>query len=248
VDEALEYPYAVAAEYFPDLPRDQFEAWATDHGLAQLEWDRIVGKREGHKQVARFYRERFGYLFHMIREIVPAGTWGPLEDRANIVRQYLKAAGLGSVLDFGGGVGGTAQQLARWDYAVGLVEVGHMLDFARWYCRRQGLAAGYDPADGAVRCYRHLSQARSYPWEAFVAIDVLEHCWEPVDLLKSFADALPSGGLLIATHHSFKAHPMHLSRTFWLFEDLGRVLGILGLEAAYRPDPHYGIGAWRKPA
>ena len=48
------------------------------------------------------------------------------------------------------------------------------------------------------------------------------------------------------TRHSFKDHPTHLARTFWLFEEADRVLAEIGFVPLTRPEGHYGIGPWRK--
>jgi len=230
----FDYAYSLAAEYFPGLPRDDFDAWTDDYSLARLEWDAIVGPKPRRACVERFYRDGYGLLIHLMRDLVPVGTWGALEDRANIIHQHLQRAAFKTVLDFGGGIGGTAQQLARWGYTVGLVDVGPTLDFARWYAVRQGLS---------IFTYDHLP---AIGWEAIAALDVLEHCWEPVPLLQEFWSRLPAGGLVILTRHSFKEHPTHLPRTFWLLEALDGALDQMGFELVGAPDPHYGIGAWRK--
>ena len=246
VNPGFDYAYSVAAEYFPGLPREDFDAWTDDYSLARLEWDEIVGPEPTQARVGRFYCEGYGLLFHLVRDLAPVGAWGALEDRANIIRQHMDKAGLKSVLDFGGGIGGTALQLARRGYTVGLVEVGPVLEFARWYSAHEGRIS-YTPRAACVTYYRALAAAtRGRGWQFIAALDVLEHCWDPVDILMAFRDKLPDGGLLMLTRHSFKEHPTHLERTFWLFEALDRVLDDMGFERQGQPDPHYGIGAWRK--
>ncbi len=251
---AWDYGYSLAAEYFPGLERKDFYAFAVNYALAIMEWEDMVGAGEPNaKGVERFYREGFGLLFHLLRNPRPPGVWDADIDRANVTRQWLQVGGARSILDFGGGAGGCAMQLARWGYQVGFVDAGETARFADWWIKREGMnAPRWLPWPGKVAPYYDLADAvlgakvAGQQWHAIAALDVLEHLWEPVDLLNAFYDALAPGGVLVLTRHSFKKHPTHLARTFWLFEEADRVLAEIGFTSLTPPDGAYGIASWRK--
>lgn len=253
---AFDTGYALAAEYFPGLERSDFYAFATDYSLAIAEWDDMVGPGEPDPEgVDRFYREGFGLLFNLLRHVRPDGEWSADADRGHVVRQGMDAAGITSILDFGGGIASMAIWLAQQGYQVGYVDAGETAAFGRWRVTREGLQVfrfGEQPAPGKVACYCDLEDAVGVarfdesPWQAIAALDVLEHLWDPVGMLQAFYDALPPGGLLFLTRHSFKEHPTHLERTFWLFEKADEVLANMGFSPYAAPDGFYGIGAWRR--
>ena len=233
--------YAQAAAYFPGLPRRDFYAFASDYSLAMSEWDDMVGDEPAQEAVDRFYREGYGLLFNLLRHVRPEGEWTADADRGNLIRPVMHAAGLTSILDFGGGIGSMAMALARWGFQVGYVDVGETEWFGKWRLEHAGLRVPRGEAQPGK-----VVNGFPDPCQAIAALDVLEHLWEPEDLLHTFHAALPPNGLLFLTRHSFKEHPTHLERTFYLYEKLDEVLARIGFVPHSQPDGHYGIGAWRR--
>ena len=128
---------------------------------------------------------------------------------------------------------------AERGFHVGYIDRGQTAAFGRWLITRE---------EARVSCYDDLEEAFEHrPWSAIAALDVLEHTWEPVRLLRTFHASLPSGGLLFFTADRFGPHPTHLERNYWLKEEALAMLREIGFVPFRGGDPHFGIGAWRKP-
>ena len=222
--------YELAAMYWPGLPEDDFYAYARDFSLAYAEWSEIVGDDPHQPDVERFYRDGYGMIFSMLRKL-------PQVPASDIVLSSLKVLQQKTVLDFGAGIGSLALKLHVAGYNVGCVDVGETATFGSWRMENAGAPIHY---------YDSLRQA-GRGWKAIIALDVLEHTWNPIELLEGFYDTLPSGGLLVFTVDRFGPHPTHLARNYWLKEKAPQVLDQVGFRLHRKPDPHYGIGVWRKP-
>ena len=251
----IEYAWELCSAYWPGLPREDFDAYAgDDYALGQLEWADMVENGEGpmEERMTRFYERAFGWIFVLLRtcdELVNA--WPDDRHRANIAQSYLasNAAGPQVILDYGGGVGSEAIYLAQVGHHICYQDVGEMARFAAWRFEREGLlAAGWHNGvrNPPIRLWKPNDARRRGYWDAIVALDVLEHLNDPAGVLADLAQSLRPGGLLIATRHSFKAHPTHNPATFWLQQKMDEVLDGLGLRRFAGPEGHYGIGGWRK--
>ncbi len=232
--------YTLAAEYWPGLSRPEFYSFARDFSLAYAEWDYFVGKRVTEARVQRFYEEGYGLIFTMLRRQRPQGEYTKdILQPIQIIARSLYAAKANSILDFGGGLGAMAVGWEGKGFRVGYIDTGQTAAFARWLISRQ---------EAKVACYGDLAEAFEHgPWRAIAALDVLEHTWEPVQLLRAFHAALPNGGLLFFTADRFSPHPTHLERNYWLKEEALSVLRDIGFVPFRAGDPHFGIGVWRKP-
>jgi hypothetical protein len=228
--------YAFAAEYFPGLSREEFYLNAQDFSLAYAEWESIVGDEPTEASVARFYREAYGLIFSMLRRLRPEGAIKDVRQPATIITRAMRSRRLRTILDFGGGIGSLAAMLDDQGLMVGHYDVGHTGAFGRWMLRGTG-----------VTCYRRFEDALLHSgWQAIAVLDVLEHTWSPVELMRELYNALAPYGLLFITADRFGPHPTHLVRNYWLKEDAPKVLQQLGLSPHKAGDPHYGISAWMK--
>ncbi|MCJ7527454.1 MAG: class I SAM-dependent methyltransferase [Methyloceanibacter sp.] len=270
-----DYLYEVAEAYWPGLPRDEFEeyiALGVDAAvLLELEWQDMV-LQDGpeldwqdmsaadildQERIRQFYDHGFGLVFELMRGIGPPDEMSAADHRGNIVHNGMVArAGHGPILDYGGGIGQQSLFLARKGWKVGYTDLGETAAFARWRFEREGLLAGPNrrmwtavsvhvlrSPDFALR---PLHEKGSIPWGALIALDVVEHIPDPVDLLRRFDAALAPDGLLFLTRHSFRPYPTHLPETGFLMEKLDDVLAGMGYRPVIPPDGHFGIGAWQK--
>lgn len=236
--------YRLAVEYWPGLSRPEFYSYARDFSLAYAEWDHFVGERVTKPRVQRFYEEGYGLIFSMLRRLRPHGEY--TKDILQPVQIVARALGKGSILDFGGGLGAMAMAWAERGFRVGYIDTGQTAAFGRWLIDRDDRTL-VDVIEGrpGVACYDDLAEAFEHgPWGAIAALDVLEHTWEPVQLLRAFHAALPSGGLLFFTADRFGPHPTHLERNYWLKDEAPAILAEIGFQPHLQPDPHYGIGVW----
>lgn len=248
-DEGLwEAGYTLAAEYWPGLSRARFYSFARDFSLAYAEWDHFVGQRVTKARVQRFYEEGYGLIFSMLRRLRPHD--GYTKDILQPVQIVARAATTGSILDFGGGLGAMAMAWADKGFRVGYIDRGQTAAFGRWWMAQKGYGTSpqWTSQPARVACYDDLAEAFEHgPWGAIAALDVLEHTWEPLQLLRAFHAALPNRGLLFFTADRFGPHPTHLERNYWLKEEVPAILREIGFVPFRAGDPHFGIGVWRKP-
>lgn len=232
--------YCLAVEYWPGLSRPEFYSYARDFSLAYAEWDHFVGERVTKPRVQRFYEEGYGLIFSMLRRPRPQGQYTKdILQPVQLIARVLGAAKANSILDFGGGLGTMAMLWAERGFRVGYIDRGQTAAFARWLMDREG---------AAVACYDDLAEAFEHgPWSAIAALDVLEHTWDPVHLLRAFYAGLSAGGLLFFTADRFGPHPTHLERNYWLKDEALAMLREIGFVPFRAGDPHFGIGVWRKP-
>lgn len=270
-----DYLYEVAEAYWPGLPRDEFDSYialGVDAAvLLELEWQDMV-LQDGpelnwqdmsaadildQERIQHFYDHAFGLIFELMRGIGPPDEMSAADHRGNIVHNgMVSRAGHGPILDYGGGIGQQALFLARHRWQVAYVDLGETAAFARWRFEREGLFAGPFPNIWTVGSILALTSPEAalaprpnlpFPqWGALIALDVVEHIPDPVDLLRRFDAALAPDGLLFLTRHSFRPYPTHLPETGFLLEKLDDVLAGMGYRPVIPPDGHFGIGAWQK--
>ena len=126
-------------------------------------------------------------------------------------------------LDFGSGIGDTAQLLISLGYSVDLADISSpLLSFARWRLERRGQRADY------IDLNETTLPADTY--DAIIAKDVLTHVPDFSATVTQLHRALRPGGLLIAT---IDARPMSAENAWHLYDDelhLRRTLQDIGFE------------------
>jgi len=263
-DEAVEYAYQLASDYWPGLPRDDFDNYfavgAEAAILLELEWEGVTGPdfkwqdmsaadRLPRRKVRQFYDHCYGLIFELLRGIGPPEEMWAGDHRANICHGGLTHLGMigRPVLDYGGGIGQQALFLAARGWQVGFADLGETAAFAEWRFERAAIWASRETwRAGRVRCFTPHGALMHHGWGAIMALDVVEHIPDPVGLLRRFDASLAPDGVLWLTRHSFRPYPTHLPETAFLLETLDDVLAGMGYRRAIEPDGHFGIGAWRK--
>jgi SAM-dependent methyltransferase len=164
MNPAVEYAWELASEYWPGLPRADFDAYSevgVDAAvLLEAEWqDMVVGPNPDafkwqdmsaasqldRDRIRDFYDHGFGLIFELMRGLGGPPEMGEQDHRANIVHQYMThLAGHGPILDYGGGIGQQSIFLARLGWEVAYSDLGETAAFARWRFDREGLLAGPD--------------------------------------------------------------------------------------------------------
>lgn len=122
----------------------------------------------------------------------------------------------GAVLDYGGGYGALAAQVA-----------------ARAPQLRVDILEPY-PHPAALKRLASLGSVRHIahpagPYDAVVALDVLEHVTDPLALLATMVEPVRPGGALIIANHFYPSIRCHLPATFHLrhtFKYCARVMGL----------------------
>jgi len=265
VDEATEYCFQLASEYWPGLPREEFDACSAVGAeaavLLEAEWQDVTGPDFDWQDmsaaaqippaaVRAFYERCFGLIFELMRGIGPPDEMWAGDHRANIVHQYMThLTAHGPVLDYGGGIGQQSMFLAARGWTVGFADLGETAAFARWRFERANLLALPDGwRGGTIRAFPPSVALRHQGWGSLLALDVVEHIPDPIGLLRRFDSCLAPDGVLYLTRHSFRPYPTHLPESAPLMETLDDVLASMGYRRAIEPDGHFGIGAWRKVA
>ncbi len=135
-------------------------------------------------------------------------------------RQAVLEIAKGKVLDFGGGIGDMSLMLAKRGFLVEYADVaGNTYNYAKWQFSKAKLnipmidlsSQTGVPAEPATIA---SGQKISRKYDTIICIDVIEHLPNAKEVLKSLADALNSGGSMVATNltisqESSKYHPMH---------------------------------------
>lgn len=266
VDPAIEYAWQLASDYWPGLPRADFDNYfavgAEAAVLLELDWQAVTGPdfdwqdmsaaaRLPPARVRRFYDRCFGLIFELLRGIGPPEAMWAGDHRANICHSGLTHLGITGrpILDYGGGIGQQALFLAARGWQVGFADLGETAEFARWRFERARIWAGtMNWRPGSVRVFTPHGALMHHGWGALMALDVVEHIPDPIGLLERFDRCLAPDGVLYLTRHSFRPYPTHLPESAPLMETLDEVLAGMGYRRATEPDGHFGIGAWRKPA
>jgi hypothetical protein len=267
MNPAVEYAWELASEYWPGLPRADFDAYSevgVDAAvLLEAEWqDMVVGPNPDafkwqdmsaasqldRDRIRDFYDHGFGLIFELMRGLGAPPELGEQEHRANIIDQYARHLNMsGPILDYGGGIGSQALFLASKGWSVGYVDLGETAAFAAWRIEQErALPTGYSANRIIVEPSPETALFPRGGWAAIAALDVVEHIPDPIGLLQAFDAALAPDGIMFLTRHSFREYPAHLPETGFLMEKLDDVLAGMGYKIVIRPDPHFGIGAWQK--
>jgi len=171
-----------------------------------LDWEKQGPMTE--ERVKAFYKQTPNYIYDL-------GQWhlwdpGKRASDARLVED-MKALGVKSILDFGGGVGFNALMLAGAGFEVTLADLDSAsLDFAQFRAKRLGVKLGIwktdvEPMPGPAK------------YDVILALDVLEHL--PKDALEDAVGKLVrlkharTRVIISAPFGRTATHPMHLDAT-----------------------------------
>ncbi|MEW6733991.1 MAG: methyltransferase domain-containing protein [Acidobacteriota bacterium] len=132
----------------------------------------------------------------------------------------------GRVLDYGAGIGDLALALAIQGCQVTYFDVeGESKRYAQWQTQQHNLTVTF------------ASEHREIAAESFdtiIILDVLEHLYEPAEVLEFLLARLADGGTLIASAYfgATKAHPMHLDHKLDIADFL-RTRGLCDAKGVY---------------
>lgn len=133
------------------------------------------------------------------------------------IGEYLSAANMSLVVDFGGGFGSLARMIARM--APGMhVEI----------------CDPFPPRHAVSSCgaYANISFVSGLPparYDALVCTDVLEHLHDPLQTLAAMISSVRLGGQLLIANHFYPVIACHIPSTFHLrysFDDFAERMGL----------------------
>ena len=185
-------------------------------------------KPQTDKEIHSFYQESDFYIYALMKEC----DWrGARADLAEPIREEIKPGG--KVLDYGGGCGTLAIDLARAGFECSHLDLpGKLLDFASFRFARRGMDIKVIPAFEKYPLKEH--------YDAIICTHVIEHLPNPEEKIHHMADHIQAGGKLFLAI-PFKPNPvagvppgMHLNR---LSEERYRdLVAELGLEQVRKID------------
>lgn len=115
----------------------------------------------------------------------------------------IMALASGRVLDYGAGIGDLSLALAEKGMTVTYFDVpGQSRDYAQWNATRRNIKLDFASTHEEIA---------DKVFDTIIVLDVLEHLFEPEQVLSFFIEHLAPGGLLMASCYfgATKSHPMH---------------------------------------
>ena len=184
------------------------------------------------EEIIDFYKEAENYIFDL------AG-WHRIPNRKQLTATAIKICqqnNLQKILEFGCGIGQDGILFAESGFEVTLADLpGKTLDFAKWRVKRRGTEIKFTNSDELKEKY-----------DGILCFDVLEHVWEPKEIVEYLNHHLQIGGILLITAHfeHTEEHPMHLERNV---KYLGREFFEIMNQTGFRMERRMGtLLAFRK--
>lgn len=183
-------------DYFKSDAPGMIEAYFKAHSRMNKEWEEQSPKTRD--EVLSFYQNTDKFIFHL--------SWRRSDpDRRLLTKSALVAsAGKQTVLDFGCGIGDDGIEFARKGFDVTISELpSKTFDYALYNIER----SGYD-----IKTV--VTDELKEQYDVILCFDVLEHVWEPEEMVTYLREHLNPGGLLLAkiAYGYSEKHPMHLAR------------------------------------
>ena len=152
------------------------------------------------EDIIDFYKEAENYIFDL-------ACWHRMPERKQLTKAAIsicKQNNLRKILEFGCGIGQDGILFAEASFEVTLADLpGKTFDFAKWRVNKRG-----------VNIFFTNSNELKEKYDGILCFDVLEHVWEPKEIVEYLNHHLQSGGILLITAHFEHTgeHPMHLER------------------------------------
>lgn len=174
--------------------------------------------------IINFYKETENYIFDLAAWHRKPGRIYQTVSAINICKQNR----IRKVLDFGCGIGQDGILFANSGFDVTLSDLpGRTFDFAKWRVERRGLI---------IKLVNSNELKEKY--ECILCFDVLEHVWEPKEIIKYLHGHLLDNGILLVTAHFYysEIHPMHLRQNV---KYMGPEFIKMMTESGFRPEPSW---------
>jgi len=178
-------------------------------------------KPQTDEEIHSFYQESDFYIYALMKEY----DWrGARADLADPIREEIKPGG--KVLDYGGGCGTLAIDLAHAGFECSHLDLpGKLLDFASFRFARRGIDIKVIPAFEKYPLKEH--------YDTIICTHVIEHLPDPEEKIRHMADHIQAGGKLFLAipfepNPVAGVHPgMHLNRlSEERYRDLAAELGL----------------------
>lgn len=196
----------LASYYGLDSPEEVVRRCIHWEGESIQEWV-DAGDAAG-DQIANFYASADSWSFDLMW-FAYLQTTGYAYPTGVVIMEEVALPEHASILDFGSGVGTSAQLFAARGHDVTLADVSlPLLNFAKWRLDARGVPAKYVelPADMPADCF-----------DAITATDTLAHVPDIAATARRLHTALRAGGLLIV--NAFDVRPQAETNAWHLYED-----------------------------
>jgi SAM-dependent methyltransferase len=160
--------------------------------LITEEWQALIGDVvPDAEQALRFYTESQAYVY----EILGSSQFHQDRGLPATLEEWLRRDGLETALDYGCGCGGLGLGLGR-GFSVALCDLPNV----RFWPFVRHLAARREETEGAtICCTVEELRASESQFDCVVALEVLEHVPDPVELIEWLLGMVRPGGLLFGS-------------------------------------------------
>ncbi len=162
----------------------------------EKDWEQLKINPADPADVLRFYKETDSYVYELMAAnniIQTLFTFSTMAER-------LQKLGVQNVLDYGGGAGTLSILLCRLGYDVTYADVtGKTFDFAKWRFQKRNLNIPMVELAGNERTDLLSPALTDHTFDCILSTEVIEHVPHPLDLITSFAQKLPLGGIAVVS-------------------------------------------------
>ncbi len=183
------------------------------------------------ESVLNFYRETDSYLY----ELMAANHIAQTLFTFSVMIERMKALGVKSVLDYGGGVGTLSILLVHSGFDVTYAELpSKTASFAKRRFLQRGISISTIELAGDERNDLSSPVLKDRNFDCILSTEVFEHVSKPLDLILAFSEKLPSGGVAVVSEsceytEQFASHLEQNKR--YGGEEFIRQMSKVGLEA-----------------
>lgn len=181
------------SEYL-DLKITSVEKWMLVEEPVHEEWKKMKVDPYDHDDINHFYRVTDSYVY----ELMAANNIVQTLYAYSVMIERLQKLGVRNILDYGGGAGTLSILLSRLGYKVTYADLaGKTADFAGWRFKKRGLNIPIINLEGNEKTDLKAPNLKNARFDCILSAEVIEHVLYPVDLIKSFKNKLPSGGIAV---------------------------------------------------
>lgn len=192
-------------DYFGYADENIKEIMASSEKLLAAEWNKhFLNKKLEESSIVNFYDKTKLEIFELMNWHYFSFKNGPL--------QYVFALDVGqrndyiNYLDYGSGIGSGGILFALRNFKVTLADISSAnLEFCKYRFRKRSLEVNL------IDLKKNKPKKREY--DIITCFDVLEHAWNPIEILKILRDALKDSGILIINtpFKKDRKKPMHIA-------------------------------------
>lgn len=182
------------AEFTSENPTVVEELLATSTAKLAADWRQKQPKTR--EEVERWYAENAAYYIYDLAQF-------HLAYKHIVFTMDVMSLAKGRVLDYGGGIGDLSVALAEKGCDVTYLDVeGRSKQYAQWQAERRGVKINFTSTHDEI-------EGKSF--DTIIVLDVLEHLYEPEEVLNFLVNRLAKDGMIIVSAYfgATQAHPMH---------------------------------------